>query len=96
MRRRGRFWARIAKEVASLIEMRARSRLKRFRQRLKVHFRNAPISHIPTEFLEKVEAKEAVDLTKGETPDAIALASLLGSWNDKSKGDLEIIKRLVE
>lgn len=90
-------WSKVAKEVESFNKNAGTITLETISTEIKNAFsEHAPVSHMPTEFLDKIKAKEVIDFSKGETPDAVALASLLGSWNEKSDGDKEIIKRLVE
>jgi hypothetical protein len=90
-------WAKIAKEVASFNQNAGTITLEKISKEIKAAFsEHAPVSHIPKEFLKELEAKQTADFSKGESPNAIALASLLGSWNEKTKGDMEVIKRLFE
>jgi hypothetical protein len=90
-------WAKIAKEVAFSNQNAGTLTLETISKEVKTAFsEHAPVSHIPKEFLKKVEAQDLADFSKGKIPDTIALASLLGSWNDKAKGDMEIFKRLFE
>jgi hypothetical protein len=90
-------WARVAKEIEFFNQNAGTITIETISKEIKVTFsEHAPVSQIPAEFLEKLEAREKADFSKGEIPNALALASLLGSWNDKSKGDLEIIKKLIE
>jgi len=90
-------WAKVAKEVESFNKDAGTITLETISPEIRNSFsEHAPVSHMPAEFLEKTKTKEIIDLSKGKTPDAIALASLLGSWNEKSDGDKDIIKRLVE
>ena len=90
-------WAKIAKEVASFNQNAGTITLDTLPAEIKFAFgEHAPVSHIPKEFLEKIEAKGTVDASKGDISNALAFASLLGSWNDKSKGDLNAIKKIVE
>ena len=90
-------WAKVAKEVESFNQNAGTVTLETISSEIKAAFlEHAPVSHIPTEFLKKIEAKDVVDFSKGDIPNTLAMASLLGSWNDKTKGDLNIIKRLFE
>ena len=90
-------WAKIAKEVASFNQNAGTITLETISKEIKAAFsEHAPVSHIPKEFLKELEAKQAADFSKGESPNTIALASLLGSWSEKTKGDMEVIKKLFE
>ena len=90
-------WSKISKEVAFFNQNGGTITLETISKDVKSAFsEHAPVSHIPKEFLEKIEAKETVDASTGDISNALAFASLLGSWNDKSKGDLDAIKKIVE
>lgn len=92
-------WAKIAKEVESFnqnagtitAETMSHDILSAFRERV-------PPAKIPTELLKQ----EATNVTtrKAEYPDdqanALMLATLLGSWNEKGEGDRNVIRRLLE
>ena len=90
-------WAKIAKEVASCNQNAGTITLETISKDIKAAFaEHAPASHMPAEFLQLAEPAESVDFSEGDIPNTLAVASLIGSWSEKSEGDLAVIKKLFE
>jgi hypothetical protein len=90
-------WTKIAKEVESFNQNAGTITLETISEEIKHAFcERAPIRYMPPELLERTEEKQEADFTQGQMPKTLAIASLLGSWNDKSSGDLDAIKKLIE
>ena len=44
----------------------------------------------------ETQTREVLNDLGGDEKDALAYASLLGSWNEKSEGDRDTIRKLIE
>jgi hypothetical protein len=90
-------WAKIAKEVESFNQNAGTITLDTISSEIRGAFcERSPLTHIPAELLKATQAPQPVEFTKGEVPNVLAIAALVGSWNDKQPGDMEVIKKLIE
>jgi hypothetical protein len=92
-------WAKIAKEVESFNQNAGTITTETISQDVLSAFRErVPAARIPEELLKQEDTK--VTERKTEYPDdkanALMLATLLGSWNEKAEGDRNIIRTLLE
>jgi hypothetical protein len=93
-------WAIVAREVSSFNQNAGTISPETIPQEIRDAFSQRLRQEvIPEELVRTAETETPVpedELYKGEYADAIMLASLLGSWNDKVEGDRNAIKDLIE
>ncbi|HWD94409.1 MAG TPA: hypothetical protein VG938_18905 [Verrucomicrobiae bacterium] len=90
-------WAKIAEEVESFNQNAGTITIETLSSEIKMSLsQHAPVAHIPAELLKQGAAATAAEFIQGEKGNVLALASLLGAWNEKSQGDQEAIKRLLD
>lgn len=90
-------WARIAEVVFACNQAPGELMADSFPQEVKDVFKKAPVE-IPPELLRAaVEAAQAAPPPlAGDQANALMLAALLGSWNEKTEGDMDAAKKLIE
>jgi len=92
------FWAKVTKEVAFFNQSAGTITQETISEELRsALIQRAPVAQMPPELLAKQAPGEqkAAGLSS-ENASALMYASLLGSWNEKSQGDLEAIDQLLQ
>lgn len=91
-------WANIGREVASFNQNAGTVTLDTISQDIRLAFSRTRIETIPPQFAtpQVAEPETKPGYSTGKHADAIALASLLGAWNEKVEGDRQAIEQLIK
>jgi len=88
-------WARIVDEVQSTNKNAGTISLESLPPDLKVIFAQKPYAVIPDEFSKPQISSAKPDWNQLSYSSDLAIANLLGSWNEQAKSDLDIISQLT-
>ncbi len=93
-------WAKIAKEVESFNKNAGTITHETLSKEItRSFFDRVPVSKMPSALLKQQEectAEHKPDYLHGDKANALMLASLLGSWNEKVEGDRDAIQKLLD
>ena len=93
-------WEKIANEVKFFDQNAGTITTETISPEISEAFRErVPVSKIPPELLKHAEwatLEEEPDYLHGDTANALMLATLLGSWDEKTEGDRKAIQKLVK
>jgi len=89
-------WARIVDEVQSANKNAGTISLESLAPDLKATFTRKSYAVIPDEFSTQQTSSDGPDWDKLSYSSDLAIANLLGSWNEQNEDDIKIIKQLVK
>jgi hypothetical protein len=97
-----KIWYQIVTEVQDFNQYAGTITLDTLSDDLVEHFREPEITHIPKELAKEiVEANRtlqpiATDWNKHAFAQKLAVANLIGSWNESNKADIEVVTQIIE
>lgn len=91
-------WAKVSRHVASSNQNAGTITHDTIPDEIKTAFaKRVSVAHIPERLLKKKKAAEKKSVfPAGDEANALMYATLLGSWSDKSDGDMDTIQKLIE
>jgi len=90
-------WGMVAKEIESFNQSAGTITIETLSQEIRTVFSTRiPVETIPAEFAQQKKESATTTPLKSEQADALALANLLGGWNEKAEGDKAVIRNLIE
>ncbi|AVI65858.1 hypothetical protein CKQ84_08155 [Shewanella sp. WE21] len=98
-----KIWYQILSEVQDFNQYAGTITTETLSENLVDHFRESEITHIPKGFTKEEAVREAevtdesivTDWNQHATASKLALAMLLGSWNESNKVDIEVVSQIV-
>ncbi|MDH4162260.1 MAG: hypothetical protein OEW15_06160 [Nitrospirota bacterium] len=89
-------WSRVVDIVETWNQDAGTVTLEKLPQDLRDAFKQRPAASIPAEYVKPDVPRSTSSLTAQVSPLALAIAALVGQWDESNESDLDVIKRLID